>query len=51
MPYCGRIWKRMGTSQIDDLIVKPCPNGADFRAIGDFGELVRAATECRRPIS
>lgn len=28
-------------SQIDDLIAKLCPNGVDFRAIGDFGELVR----------
>lgn len=28
-------------SQIDDLISKLCPNGVDFRAIGDFGELVR----------
>ena len=28
-------------SQIDDLIAKLCPNGVDFRTIGDFGELVR----------
>ena len=28
-------------SQIDDLIAKLCPDGVDFRAIGDFGELVR----------
>ena len=28
-------------SRVDDLIAKLCPNGVDFRAIGDFGELVR----------
>jgi type I restriction enzyme S subunit len=28
-------------SQINDLIAQLCPNGVEFRAIGDFGELVR----------
>jgi len=28
-------------SQIDDLITQLCPDGVDYKAIGDFGELVR----------
>jgi type I restriction enzyme S subunit len=28
-------------SQIDKLIAELCPNGVEFKAIGDFGELVR----------
>lgn len=28
-------------SRIDELIAKLCPEGVEFRAIGDFGELVR----------
>jgi type I restriction enzyme S subunit len=28
-------------SQINDLIAQLCPNGVEFKAIGDFGELVR----------
>jgi type I restriction enzyme S subunit len=28
-------------SRIDDLITKLCPRGAAFKAIGDFGKLVR----------
>lgn len=28
-------------SRIDELIAKHCPDGVEFRAIGDFGELVR----------
>lgn len=28
-------------SRIDDLIARLCPDGVEFKAIGDFGELVR----------
>ena len=28
-------------SRIDDLIAQLCPDGVDYKAIGDFGELVR----------
>ena len=28
-------------SSIDDLITHLCPNGVEYKAIGDFGELVR----------
>jgi len=28
-------------SRIDDLIAQFCPDGVEYKAIGDFGELVR----------
>ncbi|HHW4673312.1 MAG TPA: restriction endonuclease subunit S, partial [Xylella fastidiosa subsp. pauca] len=34
-------WKPTGINRIDELIKQLCPNGVDYKAIGDLGELVR----------